>query len=204
LINKKWRKKMKKLFTLLTALTLVFAVAGCKDDTPAGPTDAELVAEATTALLLTDLNVVTQNLTLPSSGLNSSVVTWSSGNTAVLTDAGVVTRPAVGEDNAVVTLTATITIGDESDTKEFSVRVIAEVPKLAVTIAEMLGDTVESGSIIEVTGIVVGIVVGAGVQLYDETGYTYVYNGSGVTFGETPVAIGDQVVVTGAKGAYYV
>jgi len=194
---------MKKLFTLLTALTLVFAVAGCKDDTPTGPTDADLVAEATTALLLTNLNEVTSNLTLPNSGLHSSVVTWASSDTAVVTDAGVVTRPAVGEANAVITLTATITIGDESDTKDFTVRVISAVPTLAITIADMLEDTVESGEIVEVTATVVGIVVGAGVQLYDGTGFIYVYNGGGVQFGETPVAIGDKVVVTGAKGAYY-
>ena len=194
---------MKKLFTLLTALTLVFAVAGCKDDTPEGPTDAELVAEATTALLLTDLNEVTSNITLPSGGLHSSVVTWSSSDAAVVTDAGVVTRPAVGEDNAVITLTATITIGDESDTKDFTVRVISAVPTLAITIADMLDSSVESGTIVEVTATVIGIVVGAGVQLYDGTGFIYVYNGGGVTFGDTPVAIGDKVVVSGAKGAYF-
>jgi hypothetical protein len=194
---------MKKLFTLITALTLVFAVAGCKDDTPTGPTDAELVAEATTALLLTDLNEVTSNLSLPSGGLHDSVVTWSSSDTAVLTDAGVVTRPAVGADNAVITMTATITIGDENDTKDFTVRVIAAVPTLAITIADMLESTVESGTIVEVTGTVIGIVVGGGVQLTDGTGYIYVYNGGAVMFGETPVEIGDNVVVNGAKGTYY-
>jgi 5'-nucleotidase len=196
--NKKWRKKMKKLFTLITALTFVFAVAGCKDDTPTGPTDAELVAEATTALLLTDLNEVTSTLTLPASGLHSSVVTWSSSNTAVITNAGVVTRPAVGEDNAVVTLTATITIGDASDTKEFTARVIAAVPTLDVTIADFNTDAVSIDDDIVVTGVVFGIVEGGGFHVSDGTAFVFVYAGT-----SEGVALGDTVKVTGQKTIYY-
>lgn len=189
---------MKKLLTLVTALTLVFAVAGCKDDTPSGPSDADNVAAAKTALLLTDLNEVTADLTLPAGGLNDSVITWSSSNTAVLSDAGVVTRPAVGTDNVVVTLTATITIGDASETKDFTVRVIAAVPSLDVTIAELLAATVEVGDVVVVTGTVFGIVVGAGVQISDGTGFIYVYNN-----GAVDAVIGDSIVVTGEKGIYY-
>ncbi len=61
------------------------------------------------------------DLTLPavgSSGLTS--ISWKSGNTGVISDAGEVTRPAEDTD---VTLTATITAGTESDTKIFTVTV---------------------------------------------------------------------------------
>jgi len=199
LIKKNWRKKMKKLLTLVTALTLVFAVAGCGgNDDPVGPTDADLVAEATTALLLTDLNEVTDDLELPTGGLHSSVITWASSDEAVITGAGEVTRPAVGADNAVVTMTATITIGDESDTKEFTVRVIAAVPTLDVTIAVFNSDTVSVDDDIVVTGIVFGIVEGAGFQISDGTAFVFVYAGT-----SEGVALGDNVAVTGQKTIYY-
>ena len=189
---------MKKLLTLITALTLVFAVAGCKEDTPTGTTDAELVAQAQTALLLTDLNGVTDDLDLPAGGLHSSVITWTSGNTAVISDAGEVTRPAVGEDDAIVTITATITIGDESATKDFSVKVIAAVPTNDVTIAEFNSTAVAVDDDIVVTGVVFGIVEGAGFQISDGTGFVFVYAGS-----SDDVALGDTVAVTGQKTIYY-
>lgn len=191
---------MKKLLTLVTALTLVFAVAGCSNDDDTTVSDADLVAEATTALLLTDLNEVTDNLTLSSSGLHSSVITWSSSDTSVLANDGSVTRPAPGEDNAVVTLTATITIGDDSDTKEFTVRIIAAVPTLDVTIAVFNTDAVSSGDDIVVTGVIYGFVVGNGIQIWDGTGFVYVYNGGDV---DAALLLGDEVAVTGQKTIYY-
>ena len=145
---------MKKLFTLLLALLLVFTIAGCKDD---NEEDAALALEAATALLLTDLNAVTADLDLPASGLHDSVITWSSSNTAVLANDGTVTRPAVDAGDAVVTLTATITVGDESETKEFTVRVLEQVPSLDVTIAELLAATIAVGDVVVVTGTVYGI-----------------------------------------------
>ncbi|MBU1020795.1 MAG: hypothetical protein KJ847_06220, partial [Firmicutes bacterium] len=159
---------MKKVLTIIALFSLVLTLAACKKDpVVTGPTDAELVAEAKTALLLTNLDSVTANLVLPSSGLHSSVITWSSSNTAVLANNGTVTRPAVGEANAVVTLTATITIGDASDTKEFAVRVIAAVPTSFVTLAVFNTSAVAVGDDVVVTGVVFGIVTGAGVHIYD-------------------------------------
>ena len=201
---------MKKLLTLILALTLVFTVAGCGgDDDPVGPTDATLVTEATTALLLTDLNEVTDDLDLPTGGLHSSVITWASSDDTVITSAGAVTRPAVGVDNAVITMTATITIGDESATKEFDVRVIAAVPTLDVTIAELNAHTYDAtedeyiediavGTDLVVTGVVFDIVEGAGFQISDGTGFTYIYAGT-----SEGVALGDNVKVTGQKVIYY-
>lgn len=187
---------MKKLLMLVTALTLVFAVAGCKDDSKSA--DDALVEEAKTALLLTDINEVTSDLILPTSGLHSSVITWASGDTDFLGNDGAVTRPESGEANEVITLTATITIGKSSDTKEFVIRVIAAVPTVDVTIAEFNSSTVSVDDDIVVTGVIFGIVEGAGMQIYDGTGFVYVFNGS------QPIAVlGDTVKVTGQKTIYY-
>ena len=69
------------------------------------------------------------NLVLPTAGENGSTITWASSNTAVIAADGTVVRPAVGSANAVVTLTATITLGEASETREFTVTVPALLPE---------------------------------------------------------------------------
>jgi uncharacterized repeat protein (TIGR02543 family) len=65
---------------------------------------------------------VTKDVILPLTGENNTVITWSSDNTDRISNTGVVTRP---EDESVeVVLTATITSGEKSDTKEFTLKVI--------------------------------------------------------------------------------
>lgn len=68
---------------------------------------------------------VTSDLTLPSEGNGGSKITWESGNEAVITKEGKVTRPASGEEDVKVTLTATIQKGEASLTKKFEVTVKA-------------------------------------------------------------------------------
>ena len=68
---------------------------------------------------------VTQNLTLPLTGsVSGSAITWSSNNAAVSTvtgsSIGVVSRPTYESGDANVVLTATITSGGASVTKDFS------------------------------------------------------------------------------------
>ena len=92
---------------------------------PAGLTDAEKVAVAKANLTLGDISAVIADLTLPGTQ-NEATVTWTSGNTNVITNDGKVTRPATGQPDASVTLTATITAGEASDTKDFIVTVKAE------------------------------------------------------------------------------
>ena len=113
---------MKKVLTILLALTLVFTIAGCKKDEDT--TDADNVADATQKLsLAVDALAVTADIDLPTAALHDAVIVWSSSNTAVIANDGTVTRPAIGTADVTVVLTATITIGDESETKEFTVKV---------------------------------------------------------------------------------
>jgi uncharacterized protein YdeI (BOF family) len=92
-------------------------------------TDAEAVAAAKAALAIVfatsdTATSVTTDLTLPTTQ-GTTAVAWSSNNTDVISNTGVVTRPAAGSEDAVVVLTATITKGSASDTKEFTVTVKA-------------------------------------------------------------------------------
>ena len=94
---------------------------------------------------------VTKNITLPT-GSNGVNVSWSSTNTSVVSTAGIVTRPAFADGNASVTLTATLTKGTASDTKAFSLTVLAVAPySYTVTFDSQNADTAASPASITVT-----------------------------------------------------
>ena len=118
-------------------------------------TDAQAVAAAKAALAVgyasgDSAASVTQNLTLPATGIDTSTIAWSSSDTSVVTNAGVVTRPSVGD--ASVTLTATVTVGSASDTKTFPITVKAQMTdaqavaaaKAALAVGYASGDSAAS------------------------------------------------------------
>ncbi|WP_423274820.1 beta strand repeat-containing protein, partial [Arcobacter sp. YIC-464] len=72
----------------------------------------------------TDKNSIIYNLAkpLPTTGANGSTISWSSSNTAFITNEGDVLRDA--NANKTVVLTATITKGSETTTKEFTFQVL--------------------------------------------------------------------------------
>ncbi len=75
-------------------------------------------------------DAVTEDITLPDTGEHDSTITWESGDTNIISDAGIVTRGdfADGEGHEQVTLTATITIAPSSVTKSFTLTVLEEDP----------------------------------------------------------------------------
>ncbi|MBD0404536.1 immunoglobulin-like domain-containing protein, partial [Flammeovirga sp. EKP202] len=90
-------------------------------------TIAELLQEASEALMITyaagdNAESVTSNLTLPLTSSHASAVVWSSSNEAVISSDGTVTRPSA---TTMVTLTATLSLEEETTTKTFDVTVIA-------------------------------------------------------------------------------
>ena len=92
----------------------------------AGRVKPSPLAADTEALKLDGLDDVTGDLTLPKAGAGGSGIGWKSGDPAVLSDEGKVTRPAPGRPDAHVTLTATLTWGGATQTKGFDVTVRAE------------------------------------------------------------------------------
>jgi hypothetical protein len=91
-------------------------------------------------------------LTLPLNGAEGSTITWSSDNTAISTT-GAVTRPAVGESNSVVHLVATLTKGTLSETKTFTLTVVAlemsSADIVAYDMADLTFDSIKSANAIE-------------------------------------------------------
>ena len=96
-------------------------------------TDAEAVAQDTQALEIgytvgDSANSVTDNLTFPTTGANGSTISWLSGNTAVISNTGEVTRPAYSDGDADVTVTASVYKSGVSDSKTFNMTVLKSAP----------------------------------------------------------------------------
>ncbi|MEU5276962.1 family 43 glycosylhydrolase [Streptomyces asoensis] len=84
------------------------------------------VADDKAALSLGDTSAVTADLDLPRTGTaGGSSISWASDNTAVVSDAGRVTRPAAGRPDGHATLTATLRKGTVTATRSFDVTVPA-------------------------------------------------------------------------------
>lgn len=95
-------------------------------DRAAGTVGAAVSADAA-ALTLGDTSAVVADLVLPTSGASgTTAISWASSAPDVVSASGTVNRPAYGEDPAAVALTATLTRGQTSATKEFALTVLPE------------------------------------------------------------------------------
>jgi hypothetical protein len=74
----------------------------------------------------TDQNSVKTNLNLPIKGTNDTTISWSSSNPSFIKEDGTVKRPSFEIGNRPVTLTATITKGNASATREFEMTVLRQ------------------------------------------------------------------------------
>lgn len=88
-------------------------------------------------LLELGISTVKSDLQLPSTGTNGSAITWKSSDTKYITDSGVVTRPAAGKGNVNVTLTATLSLGGVTVTKDFPVSVEEKSTTVMGTLEEL-------------------------------------------------------------------
>jgi predicted extracellular nuclease len=131
------------MFMMLSAVLLV----AC------GDTDQDLVDQALETVAVTyssgdTQDSVTKNLILPET-IGEIAVSWTSNNTAVISNAGVVTRPAA--DTRVI-LTATLTLGDVSET--YSVTVTVKAAVVVIDPLDALDEIAITGTTIEMVGSV--------------------------------------------------
>ncbi|AZQ64837.1 T9SS type A sorting domain-containing protein [Flammeovirga pectinis] len=114
---------------VLTATLILGESTGTKEFTVVVSGNSSiLLEEAKSALEIAyadgeDATTVTQNITLVAEGENDAVVTWSSSIEDVITTSGEVSRML--SDTEVV-LTATLTLGESTTTKEFTVTVLGD------------------------------------------------------------------------------
>jgi len=105
---------------------------GTDPGTAPGTDAAAVIQEASDSVannILTKVNdtgYVTENLDLPTNYGSGVTMTWSSSNTSVISNTGVVTRPSYGSGDASVILTLTVTYGSVTATESFTLIVPEE------------------------------------------------------------------------------
>lgn len=119
---------------------------------PRLPSDEEVIASAKDELTLGDLSAVTAALKLPAASRLGAEIRWQSSNAAVISTDGKVTRPASGQADARVTLTATIKRNELSATRVFEATVPAMAPDPEIVAADLAAialdlSTVKAGSL---------------------------------------------------------
>ena len=72
------------------------------------------------AISIPDVDDVRGNITLPTSGSHGTAIAWASDDTSVIDTTGVVHRPAHGSTAATVHLTATVTVGSATATRQIT------------------------------------------------------------------------------------
>ncbi|UJW59241.1 family 43 glycosylhydrolase [Bacillus sp. A116_S68] len=87
-------------------------------------TDEEVVSDIVEDLTLGDTDNVISNLDLPVEGTRNATISWETSNAKVITESGDITRPDVGEDPVSAELIATISKGDVTDNKSFTITVL--------------------------------------------------------------------------------
>lgn len=122
-------RKTRVLLLVLVALFVGFLTACTSTEDLLNVAKDELVANYD-ATIASETYQVTGNLNLVTE-VGDATVSWTSSNTAIITNAGVVTRP---QADTQVTLTATLTIEGETITHQFRVTVKAA----EVTVAQKL------------------------------------------------------------------
>ncbi|HHV98444.1 MAG TPA: hypothetical protein GXX36_02525 [Clostridiaceae bacterium] len=137
---------------------------------------------------------VTQNVSLATTGaIYGSVITWTSSNTAVISNSGVVTRPGFADGDVTVTLTATVYNNGASSTKDFEL-VVLKLPQITYTVTfdKNGGDTEASPAKIEViSGGTVGTLPTAPTRSgYTFKGWNTQANGNGTVFTAATVVTG--------------
>ena len=113
-------------------------------------TPEEIVNGDAEALTLSGLAAVSDNLNLPSAGEYGSTITWESSEPDIIAADGTVTRP-VG-DPAEVILTATISYGAPSVTKEFTATVVPVYEKNDIVATEDIAVETQPGTLPSLPG----------------------------------------------------
>ena len=211
----KTKKILASLLASVVTVASVTTLASCKkndnpkDDEPtiepSENNEDKKIVQAAIDKLAVDAEA-TGDFTLIIKGNGNVAITWTSSNTEVIAIDGsnaTVKRPAIGQADVVVKLTATAVLNDEQMTKEFTVTVKA-VQDDSITIAA--AKQTAKGEKVIVRGIVSGFIYAentitdkSGFIITDDTGSIYVF-GKNVA---TDLKVGDDVYFSATTDVYY-
>ena len=98
---------------------------------PGAKTADEILTLAKAALDLGYLSALKDDIDLGIAGPYTTAVSWTTSNTAAISNIGIITQPSATSPDATATLTATISYGGKSVTKDFAVTVKSKAPPAA-------------------------------------------------------------------------
>lgn len=145
----------------------------------------------------------TLNATVSYEGVVYDIV-WTSSNTAVIANDGKVTRPALGLDDAMVTLTATITKDGVSASKEVEFKVLSYKPSRAFDNIGALytGEgRAKDGEYVKIEGVKVLGKINDGIFVHDGTTVLYIYDNGKVIYNS--LQIGQVYDIEGEFDIYF-
>jgi uncharacterized protein YdeI (BOF family) len=128
----------KGLFTLIMAVALTFTLIACEESLEQAAIDEALESIEVVFTEGDDIDSVTEDLTLPTSFGDVTIV-WASGNPNVIANDGTVTR---GFNDVNVTLTATATYGEFDGSTQFVVKVLGYDVDAALAAIELTGEDI--------------------------------------------------------------
>ncbi|MDS0526751.1 family 43 glycosylhydrolase [Clostridium sp. SHJSY1] len=141
------------------------------DVTVLAPNQKEDIQKDFNELSVGLVTVATEDLYLKTTAKYGSTVSWKSSDTSLIEDNGKVHRPAKGEGNKNVTLTATIRNGDYTMSKDFDVKVLEEYS--AYVMAYFTGEQTEISDSLHLA------------YSYDGVNWTALNNNKGILFPKT-------------------
>ena len=134
--------------------------------TSADLTDAQRASYQIATVDLGPLDAITDDMTLSETTNQGSAIVWTTSDAATITEAGVVTR-VVGSDVPAV-LTASVTIGTDTVTRDFDVVVKdADYVPEGMPVADALEE--DDGEVLYVEAVISNI-IGNNTVLQDEDG----------------------------------
>lgn len=145
---------------------------------------------------------------LPATGsVNGSTITWASDKPAVVSDDGqTVVRPAAGESNATVNLTATVKKGTVTDTKDFTLTVLAETNSEAGYTYTL--DSSNNATITDYTGAGGDVIIpdtlgGHPVKAIGSSAFSFQATMTSITIPDSVTSIGDNAFAFGNLTSAY-
>ncbi|SES08178.1 arabinan endo-1,5-alpha-L-arabinosidase [Gracilibacillus ureilyticus] len=143
-------------------------------------TDQEIVDIVTENLTLGDTSNITRNLFLPENGEEGTIISWESSDQDAVTNSGIISRPKYGEEAKVITLTATVTKGDATNSKTFEVTILPETFRGLTAhyqFEQDLTDTSKRADAGEVTGNIIGAEGGTITYEQGKSGFAAKFDG---------------------------
>lgn len=206
---------MKKVLSIITMLILSLVVVACADQAVDGSVASLSQAKDGLNAIIYDPSNITRNFDMPTTLLGGVTATWTSSDEEGLVfgpavngmSKATVTRPAYGEANKKVTISALLSVKSElsddvlTDTWSIEITIVADTvkPTTVISIKDAFENN-EIGATVTVKGTLLGYTGNGTLSFYDGTGAVSIYNTAEAA--EIYKNVGKEYTITGVTTLY--